>query len=544
MHTPHLVLPPPGSTAAERRRSRGPGSALPPDLLREASLRLGIMSLVAATLWAIGTVLGHIAFRATGPEGEYLWLSLVLPTDTIAGASFLASLALFVYTRRSHRDPEFILNVGLAYMVLMALALGLMFHFGLMYQWNRMPAAIALRPELSWIGAVVLMSAAIVPSTPRKTLVAGLVAVSMNPVGMLIARTTGRWDFGPAGNVLLMHYPDYLLVGVAVVISHVVTQLGRHVTKARELGSYQLGELLGRGGMGDVYKATHRMLARPAAIKLIRPEMLGAKDGDAAQLAVKRFYREAEAAASLRSPHTVAVYDFGVTDDQTLYFVMELLEGMDLESLVKRHGALPAGRVIYLLRQVCESLEEAHARGLVHRDIKPANIHVGCVALRHDFVKVLDFGLAKPVTGAGEGHSLETAAGLTPGTPAYMAPELALGETVDGRADIYALGCVAYYLLTSRLVFEADNAFQLVVKHLKEEPTPPSRRTELHVPAALDELVLACLAKEPERRTQSAAVLARSLAAIEPEVEPWGEEQAAQWWNALAEERVVVAVGR
>jgi eukaryotic-like serine/threonine-protein kinase len=498
------------------------------------------MSLVGAVLWLLGTVLGHIAFRASAAGGEYLWLSLLLPTDAIAGASILASLALFVYTRRSRRDPEFILNVGLAYMVLTALALGLTFHFGLMLQWNGVPAGGALRPEISWIGAVVLMSAAIVPTTPTRTLVAGLVAVSMNPVGMLVAKASGDWDFGPAFNVLLMHYPDYLLVGVAVVISHVVTQLGRHVTKARELGSYQLGELLGRGGMGEVYRATHRMLARPAAIKLIRPETLGAGDGEAAQLAVKRFVREAEAAASLRSPHTVEVYDFGVTDDQTLYFVMELLDGMDLESLVRQHGALPAGRVIHLLRQACESLEEAHARGLVHRDVKPANIHVGRVALRHDFVKVLDFGLVKPVTSAGEGHSLATAAGLTPGTPAYMAPELALGETVDGRADVYALGCVAYYLLTGRLVFEADNAFQMVVKHLKEEPVPPSQRSELHVPAALDAVVLACLAKDVERRTPSATELARSLAAVEPDVEPWGEEQAARWWSAVTEARLEV----
>ena len=225
------------------------------------------------------------------------------------------------------------------------------------------------------------MFAAIVPSTPVKTLIAGLIAVSMNPLAMLIARARGTWHFGSPADAVLMHYPDYLLVGVAVVISHVVTSLGQQVAKAREMGSYQLGELLGRGGMGEVYRATHRMLARPAAIKLIRPEMIGAGDPAGAQLAVKRFRREAEAAANLRSPHTVELYDFGVTDDQTLYFVMELLEGMDLETLVQRHGPLPAGRVIHILRQVCESLEEAHARGLVHRDIKPANIHVGRLGL-------------------------------------------------------------------------------------------------------------------------------------------------------------------
>jgi serine/threonine-protein kinase len=327
-----------------------------------------------------------------------------------------------------------------------------------------------------------------------------------------------------------MHYPDFLLLPVAVVISRVVTQLGRQVSKARELGSYQLGDLLGRGGMGEVYKATHRMLARPAAIKLIRPEALGGQDAEAAQLAVKRFYREAESAASLRSPHTVEIYDFGVTEDGTLYFVMELLEGMDLESLVKKHGPLPAGRVIHILQQVCESLEEAHRKGLVHRDIKPANIHVGRLGLRQDFVKVLDFGLVKPFSAKNAEHSLATVAGQTPGTPAYMAPEMALGEAVDGRSDIYALGCVAYYLLTGQLVFDADTAFQMIARHLQSEPSHPSLRTENHIPRALDKLVLTCLEKEPRERPQSAEELARGLASID--VLSWGNEEAERWWSA------------
>jgi serine/threonine-protein kinase len=281
--------------------------------------------------------------------------------------------------------------------------------------------------------------------------------------------------------------------------------------------------------MGEVYKATHRMLARPAAIKLIQPEVLAAHDRQSAGLAVARFRREAEAAAKLRSPHTVELYDFGVTEDGTLYLVMELLEGMELEELVRREGPLPQKRVIHILRQVCESLEEAHASGLVHRDIKPANIHVGPVGLRHDFVKVLDFGLVKSVAGAAGDDSMATAAGLTPGTPAYMAPEMALGETVDGRADLYALGCVAYFLLTGRLVFEADSAFRLIAKHMQEAPVPPSRRTELDVGPALERAILACLAKRPEDRPQSAAELDRLLAGIE--IEPWSEEEATQWWR-------------
>jgi len=325
-----------------------------------------------------------------------------------------------------------------------------------------------------------------------------------------------------------MHYQDYILVGVAVVITRVVAGLGEEIAKARELGSYQLGEMLGRGGMGEVYKATHRMLARPAAIKLIRPERIGAGDRSSARAAT-RFRREATAAANLRSPHTVELYDFGVTEDGTLYFAMELLVGMDLESLVREYGPLPPARVIHILRQVCESLEEAHAAGLVHRDIKPANIHVGRLGLRHDFVKVLDFGLVKSVIETDVALSLETAAGVAAGTPAYMAPEMALGQPVDGRADLYALGCVAYYLISGQLVFDAQNGMQTLIKRLNEDPLPPSARTEVPVPAELDRLVLACLARAPEDRPRGAAELSRALAAIR--VEPWSEEQARQWWD-------------
>jgi serine/threonine-protein kinase len=523
MPVPHLILPPLSPD------SQGKSRTLPPDLLREASQRIGILSLLGAVLWFVGTLLGHITIRAQSPPGDTRWRSIILPVDAIATAAIIASLGMYWYTRR-HRTSKVSLDLGLAYMIAISFALGLMFHVGAVYFADAELIKRAVNPEISWIGAVILMFAAIVPTPPRKTVIAAFVAASMNPIGMLIARAYGTWDFGAASNVLLMHYPDYLLVGVAGVISHVVTQLGRQVTTAREMGSYKLGELLGRGGMGEVYRATHTMLARPAAIKLIRPESLGVGNSEGAQLAVRRFAREAEAAANLRSPHTVEVYDFGVTEDQTLYFVMEMLEGMDLETLVKQYGALPAGRVIHIVRQACESLEEAHRRGLVHRDIKPANIHVGCVGLQHDFVKVLDFGLVKEVKRPSAEDSLVTAAGLALGTPSYMAPELALAEEVDGRADIYALGCVAYYLLTGRLVFEADNPMRVMVKHIEEKPVPPSARTDRPIPASLDNAILGCLAKEPAARTPSAAMLAEQLAQV-ADVEPWGEREAARWWR-------------
>jgi serine/threonine-protein kinase len=312
-----------------------------------------------------------------------------------------------------------------------------------------------------------------------------------------------------------MHYPNYLMLGVAVVISHVVARLGQQVTREREMGSYRMGELLGRGGMGEVYRATHRMLARPAAIKLIRPEVLASSDDSLAQTATVRFRREAEAAARLRSPHTVELYDFGVTEDGTLYLVMELLDGSNLDLLVRRDGPLPAARVVNILRQVCESLEEAHAYGLIHRAIKPANIHLGRLGLHDDFVKVLDFGLVRSIAGPSE-ESLTGAAGMTPGTPAYMAPEMAHDRTVDGRADLYSLGCVAYYLLTGHLVFEGETPLQTILKHLQQQPEPPSRRTDRPIPPDLEALVLACLAKRPDDRPRSAGELAERLAAIAP----------------------------
>ena len=385
----HLIGPQPVSTPATLTRSRSRHRDLPDDLLRAASLRLGVMSLLFAALWVVGETLGHLAAHELYP-GSSRWLELDLG-DGIALISVLLSLALFAYTRRADRDPRFVLDLGLVYLVATSFALALIFHI------TGLPGGTHILPEISWVGAIVLMFAAIVPTPPRKMLIAGIIAASMNPIAMLIARARGLWDFGPASMALLMHYPDYILVGAAVVIAGVVTKLGQQVTKAREMGSYQLGELLGRGGMGEVYKATHRMLARPAAIKLIRTEMLGAADDEAAKLAVTRFRREAEAAANLRSQHTVELYDFGVTEDGTLYLVMEFLDGMDLESLVRETGPLPACRVINILQQVCDSLEEAHSRGLVHRDIKPANIHLGLVGLRYDFVKVLDFGLVKEV---------------------------------------------------------------------------------------------------------------------------------------------------
>ncbi|MFN8650376.1 MAG: serine/threonine-protein kinase [Gemmatimonadales bacterium] len=525
MPNPRRVINPPLATPVSMpMRLLGTGVEIPDDLLAEASRRLGTIALLGLVLWTVGVTLDHLALRALRP-GEPYWRQLHVP-DLIALAGMATSLGLVWYSRVTSRSPRSILDLGLVYLIVTSLEIALLWH------WNPMGYRATVTPGFSWLGSLVLMFAAILPNPPWKTLLASLIAVSMNPLGMLVARARGVWDFGATSNVLLMHYPDYIMVGVAVVISRVVTRLGQKVTEARDLGSYHLGELLGQGGMGEVYRATHRMLARPAAIKLIRPAMLGGGAGGA-ELAIKRFKREAEVAASLRSPHTVELYDFGVTDDQTLYFVMELLQGMDLERLVRAHGPQPAGRVIRILRQVCDSLEEAHHRGLVHRDIKPANIHLGVLGLRHDFVKVLDFGLVKAVGPREEEVSLASATGDTPGTPAYMAPEAILGQPIDGRADLYALGCVGYFLLTGSVVFESASALQAAARHVTDVPVPPSARSGLSVPPALEAIILRLLAKRPEDRFASAAELDRALEQVE--VAPWTPAHAAEWWQDVTQ---------
>ena len=303
------------------------------------------------------------------------------------------------------------------------------------------------------------------------------------------------------------------------------------ISPGTRLGSYEILSPLGSGGMGQVWRARHKMLGRPAAIKLIRAESLGSEAGGQAKILLRRFEREAKATSALQSPHTVRVYDFGTTDDGTFYYVMELLEGRDLHSLVEQHGPLPAARVIYILRQVCESLAEAHRNGLIHRDIKPANIFLTEVSFKYDFVKVLDFGLVKHAPGLERKDSLLTVDGTVAGSPAFMAPELIKGATLtDKRVDIYSAGCVAYWLLTGQLVFEEDTPLQIFAAHLEQQPDPPSSRTELEIPVELERVVLACLEKDPDKRPQDVETLSGQLAAC-PVEEAWTEGRAERWWQ-------------
>ena len=321
---------------------------------------------------------------------------------------------------------------------------------------------------------------------------------------------------------------------MAYVGARVVYRLGAAVSEARELGSYRLRQRLGAGGMGEVWRAEHRLLARPAAIKLIRPEVLGATDEESRRVLVRRFEREAQATALMRSAHTVELYDFGVTDDGTLYYVMELLEGFDLRQLVARGGPVPAERAVHLLRQMCDSLAEAHLAGLIHRDVKPANVFACHYGRKLDFVKVLDFGLVKHGQQPSEDADHMTGDHVAGGTPAFMSPEQAIGDTgVDGRSDLYAVGCVGYWLLTGTLVFEGRTPMETIMMHVQREPEPPSRRTSQAVPASLEALILDCLAKDPGARPPTADELTERLDAVRLSDE-WTPARAREWWNRHA----------
>jgi serine/threonine-protein kinase len=500
--------------------STGAGMSLPSDVLAQTCRRVFAVGVAFAVLWAVALV----AFLLLKQQESSMnlmpqeWLEVGPP---IAATGLAVSLLLVVLAMRFSPKPDLLLDMGSAFLITTCLL------FGLLEFW--VPRFDI--PHSHWLGISILAYSSIVPSTPANTLRVGLLAATMGPLALIITRMRGVQFEATAFKYVLAFLPAYLCAFFAVIPARIIRQLGQQVRKARELGSYRLEELLGKGGMGEVYKASHQLLARHAAVKLIRAESLGSSDPAHARVLVERFRREAEAAASLRSPHTISLYDFGVAHDGTFFFVMELLDGLDLESLVQKFGPLDPARVVYLLRQACESLEEAHVRGLIHRDIKPSNIFTCRMGLAVDFVKVLDFGLVK----SEQDHASDvrlTAPNHTTGTPAYMAPEAVLGTgPVDHRVDIYALGCVAYWLLTGQLVFEGGNSMQQLLRHAHDLPVPPSQRSELAIPASLDQVVLACLAKHPDQRPQSAGEVGRRLLDAIPEGERWTDERAEHWWQ-------------
>ena len=489
--------------------------ALTDDFAREVGRRLRVACLTCIGVWTLLLVINHLIapHLHLAPARVVPWTRI---SDAVALGSIALSAAVYGLVPVAVRSGAPLLKIGIGYQILLA------FFIGVINQWE--PVAVAGR--ISWLCVVILIFPSIVPAPPRMTLFGSLAVASMDPVGLLITRARGV-ELPPLDFLVWTYLPNYVCAVLAVLPATIIGRLRREVDRARRLGSYQLVERIGLGGMGEVWRAEHRLLARPAAIKVIRG--LGMVEAFN-EVAEERFRREADAAATLRSPHTIQLYDFGVSNDGRLYYVMELLDGIDLETLVARFGRQPPARVVHILRQACDSLAEAHAAGLVHRDIKPANLHLGRVGLEYDFVKVLDFGLVKGVDRWEHDELRITLPELTAGTPAYMAPELASGDEVDGRVDLYALGCVGYYLLTGSRVFKAETPVQLILQHLQAEPEAPSIRLGFTLPLGLERLILSCLAKSPSARPATAQELGKALEQVE--AGGWTQDLARRWWEA------------
>jgi serine/threonine-protein kinase len=385
--------------------------------------------------------------------------------------------------------------------------------------------------SISWPWAVTIISYGIlVPNTARRCgiavagMAAGFLAITLG----LALSTAGVPSSARFGFVLCSMTDMALAAAVAVFGAYRIATLHQAAAKTRQLGPYRLIKRLGAGGMGEVYLAQHALLRRPCAVKLIRPEQVG----DTRFLS--RFEREVQAMAALSHPNTARVYDYGLAADGAFYYAMEYLPGMSLQELVARHGPLPPDRAVYLLRQVCAALCEAHAMGLVHRDIKPANILASQTGGMYDVAKLLDFGLVRSQAPNSEGQSL-TALGAIAGTPAFMSPEQAAGNVeIDARSDIYSLGAVAYFLLTGRPPFMHATSVETMAAHLSEQVVPPDA-LQPELPAEVVRIVVRCLAKDPMQRYPDVATVESALAGCSRHG-AWSSARAADWWKSIGEQ--------
>jgi eukaryotic-like serine/threonine-protein kinase len=373
---------------------------------------------------------------------------------------------------------------------------------------------------------LMLLYGTFIPNRP-KTVAWVVLVMALAPL-LSIAMLTGHPNF--AGFAELLRTAEYagsnamfLVIAAAMAVSGsaLLNGLRTELRQARKYGQYRLMRKLGEGGMGEVYLAEHLLLKRPCALKLIKPE------AGSDPIALARFEREVQSAARLSHPNTIEIFDYGHTDDGTFYYVMEYLRGMSLSELVRRDGPVPPGRVIYIFRQVCAGLAEAHGLGLVHRDLKPGNLFLAVRGGEADVAKVLDFGLVKLTR---DPDAAELSREMTvSGTPMYMAPEQAIGDrSLDTRADIYALGAMIYYALTARPPFTGETPFIIMMAQARDPVVPPAQ-VNPGVPADLEQVVLRCLAKKPSDRFPSVKALGDALAACASAPE-WGPNRAEAWW--------------
>ncbi|MGZ8392813.1 MAG: serine/threonine-protein kinase, partial [Gemmatimonadales bacterium] len=417
------------SRDGDESKGAASSSAFPTDLILQSATRLRILALLYAFVFFMSGVFPMLL--TPGDRAQLVGSFRQWGPSVISIAVALGVAAVI----KSARVPlSVVTSIGLLFEVAGS--------YGIAAAEFADPSVLNTRSGgvgLSWVAVWTLLFTIVVPTRPRRAVIAALASVSSVPVivGLMLGSDAVSVTVSPVMFFQGLVLPYLLVVWMAYVGARVVYSMGTEIKRARELGSYLLEEKLGQGGMGEVWRARHRMLARPAAIKLIRPSISRDARPEVSGDARRRFEREAQVIARLRSPHTVELFDFGVAADGSFYYVMELLDGLDANTLLRRFGPVPADRAVYLLRQVCHSLSEAESCGLVHRDIKPANIFVCRYGEDYDFVKVLDFGLVKAFDEPSDQASGVTRENVVQGTPAFIAPEQVLGQsTLDGRVDI------------------------------------------------------------------------------------------------------------
>jgi eukaryotic-like serine/threonine-protein kinase len=462
------------------------------------------------------------------------------PDTVITFGSIVLSGALWWLSRRGKRSVRFCRIVDAVGPLLVAIV-GTFLTRYILVGFVREHSVVTAEGSVMADGYVVMIDlfpaamflairAALIPSSPRRTiLITAMVGVPKILLSsLLVPGVAGGLAWRGAHSGVFPWLPTTSIMEWTIatitctVISRVIYGLRAEVREARRFGQYVLERKIGEGAMGVVYRATHAMLRRPAAIKLLLKERASEAD-------LARFEREVQHTSRLVHPNTISIFDYGRTAEGVFYYVMEYLDGVDLQSLVDQYGPVEPARAIHILAQVSGALAEAHALGLIHRDIKPANIILTDRPDEPDVVKVVDFGLVKRF-GGNLDESAATDAII--GTPLYMAPEaISRPDTVDGRSDLYAVGAVAYFLLTGQHVFEAASVLEVCSKHMLEAPVPPSQRLAKALPADLEAIVLGCLAKDRDGRPASAALLRTALLAC-ADAERYDLPAARAWWQA------------
>jgi serine/threonine-protein kinase len=484
------------------------------------------------TAWALAVLYAVLLLWNVLTRPPFAW---IIPAANSVQLGLALSIALLLGTahRRSLEDLRLI--EGLLFGGLILLILLTQFLGNLVYiQHSDMDETVG-HDKNAILQCILLMTlyGTLIPNDPMRTarLVSLMALAPLFVLAILLEQPLAEVPDNQGVTTLLLAGSNaiYLALGafIAIYSAFILQGLRKDLHEARRLGQYELGERIGTGGMGDVYMAEHRLLKRPCALKLIKPDVA------ANAVALARFEREVQAAATLSHPNTIEIFDYGHTDDGTFYYVMEYLPGMTSHDVVARYGPMPPDRAVYLMRQVCGALAEAHRLGIIHRDLKPANILVAILGGECDVAKVLDFGLAKLTT---PGAAALTADLTVSGTPSYMSPEQATGgPDVDARSDLYALGAILYFWLVGHPPFAGENSMEVMIANSRDPVVPPSTHRP-EIPTDLEAVVLKCLEKRPENRFPDARTLAGALGDCSC-ASTWDARRAQQWWTDRAAEQ-------